>query len=139
VVLSRTTQRHDVRCLRFLALRSLEENILQVSDAFVPAAEHIISRTTVNRNFPAIGLRAYHPFWMQRFTARNKVLHLEWCQVRLKWDFGWNSICFKGQSRFCLGGHDGRRRAQRFQGERPNIEFVLEGRHQSLEELWCGT
>jgi hypothetical protein len=79
VVLSRTTQGHDVRCLRFFAVRSLEENILQVSDAFVPAAEHIISRTTVNRNLPAIGLRAYHPFWMQRFTARNKVLHLEWC------------------------------------------------------------
>jgi hypothetical protein len=48
VVLPRTTQGDDVRCLPFLAIRSLEENILQVSDAFVPATEHIISRTTVS-------------------------------------------------------------------------------------------
>lgn len=122
----RLIQGRDLRHLRLLALRNRRDSIRQVRDALVAATGRVFSRMTVNRRLLGMGLRAYRPLLVLPLTPQHKARRLEWCRVRQNWNDEWNTICFSDESRFCLGGHDGRMRVRRFRGERRNVDFAVE-------------
>lgn len=121
----RTTQRED-RLLRLMALRDRRRTTRSVADSWFAAVGRPIRLRTVYHRLRTMGLRSYRPHLVLPLTENHRRQRRDWCVERQQWNDEWNHIAFSDESRFCLGGHDGRQRIRRMRGERRRLDLAIE-------------
>ena len=126
----RSTNDRDDRHIVRLAIQSRRATIPQIRDMAILASDQTLSNSTVRRRLHEAGLSSCRPLLRLPLTPHHRARRLEWCRSRTLWDHEWNSVLFSDESRFNLGGNDGRRRVWRRVGERANPDCISE-RHTS--------
>ena len=121
----RTTPRQD-RLLQLMALRDRQRSTRSVADAWLATVGRPIQLRTVYHRLRLMGLTSYRPRLVLPLAPQHRRQRLDWSNERRNWGDEWHHIAFSDESRFCLGGHDGRGRVRRRRGERRHLAFAVE-------------